>query len=92
MTVLLTGYGKIGAYLYRFKILDDPTCPCNQNAQTVDYILWKCQLLKQERERHMKSVIHSGWKWPVEKKWTNGQIPKTIYVICKQSKRRQTTN
>jgi len=28
LSTIATGHGKLMSYLYRFKIIDDPTCPC----------------------------------------------------------------
>jgi len=41
-TALVTGHGKIKSYLYRFKITDNATCPCNTEDQTLDHLLNNC--------------------------------------------------
>jgi hypothetical protein len=39
-TALVTGHGKTKAYLHRFKLADDPMCPCNEGQQTSDHIIF----------------------------------------------------
>jgi hypothetical protein len=34
LTTMLTGHGNIKSYLYRFKLITSPTCPCGKNDQT----------------------------------------------------------
>jgi hypothetical protein len=33
-TAIMSGHGKTKAYLHRFKIIENPTCPCNEEPQT----------------------------------------------------------
>jgi hypothetical protein len=35
-TTIVTGHGKINSYLHKFKIIENPVCPCNKGDQTVD--------------------------------------------------------
>jgi hypothetical protein len=65
-TTLVTGHGNINSYLYKFKIAENPGCPCNKGDQTVDHIIYSCRLHKQERKR-LKAATHSSGKWPVNK-------------------------
>ena len=51
ITTMLTGHGNINTYLYKFKMIDSPKCPCGHNDQTTDCILFECTLLSEERER-----------------------------------------
>ena len=45
VTTFLTGHGKLKEYLYRFKIVDNPICLCNKDTQTVNHLLWDCEIL-----------------------------------------------
>jgi len=36
-TANATGHGKTKAYLHRFKIIENKTCPCNKGGQTIDH-------------------------------------------------------
>ena len=49
-TIIVTGHGNIKAYLYRFKILETPTCPCGETDQTTDHLLYECDLLHTQRD------------------------------------------
>jgi hypothetical protein len=39
LTAIITGHGNIRAYLHRFHIRDEQTCPCGQGDQTTDRII-----------------------------------------------------
>jgi len=47
-TLMVTGHGKINSYLHRFKISETPLCPCGNQDQTTDYLLFECDLLRKE--------------------------------------------
>jgi hypothetical protein len=49
LTTMLTGHGNIKSYLYRFRIITSPACPCSKNDQTTDHLLYECELLKIQR-------------------------------------------
>lgn len=63
-TVLTTGHGQIGAYLHRFKIIEDPTCICGKDIQTTAHILYECEVLKSERESLKTNITKLGGQWP----------------------------
>jgi hypothetical protein len=65
-TTIVTGHRKINSYLHRFKIIEKPECPCNREDQTVDHIIYRCELHEQERNR-LKADITNSEKWPVSK-------------------------
>ena len=66
VTTIMTGHGNIRSYLHRLKIIGSPECPCNYGIQTVDHLIFECNMLKNEREALKTSVIKSG-NWPVNK-------------------------
>jgi len=39
-TALVTWHWKTKSYLHRFKLTDDPRCPCNEGQQTPDHIIY----------------------------------------------------
>jgi len=43
-TAIVTGHGNIKTYLHKFKIIENPKCPCNKGDQTVDHITCSCKL------------------------------------------------
>ena len=49
-------HGNIKAYLHKYKIIDDPTCPCRKGPQTVQHIIFDCPFLEKEREK-LKAVV-----------------------------------
>jgi len=42
---MVTGHGKINAYLHRFKTSETPLCPWGNLDQTTDHLLFECDLL-----------------------------------------------
>jgi len=61
---MVSEHGNIKAYLYRFKIKDSPFCSCKRGEQTVDYILFNCELVEQERDI-LKAAVQRSENWPV---------------------------
>jgi len=53
--------------LHRFKILETPTCPCGTKDQTIDYMLYECELLNKERNSLISIVVKTDI-WPISKK------------------------
>jgi hypothetical protein len=39
LSAVATGHGKLRSYLHRFKIIEDPMCPCKLNPQTSDHLI-----------------------------------------------------
>ena len=66
LTTIMTGHGNIKAYLYRFKLIDSPTCPRGKNDQTTDHLLFECVLVKTQRDKLRSSVPKSD-SWPISK-------------------------
>ena len=48
-TAIVTGHGKTKAYLHRFRIADNPTCPCNEGQQTPEHLIYECKNLEAHR-------------------------------------------
>jgi len=65
-TAVVSGHGKTRAYLYRFKLLESATCPCNKRDQTMDHLLYHCNLLHQQREKLVKDTLKHGI-WTISK-------------------------
>lgn len=50
VTQALTGHGPFNDYLHRFRIINDPTCQCdNHTHQNTNHLLWECPMLEKER-------------------------------------------
>ena len=65
-TTTVTGHGNIKTYLYKYKIIEGTMCSCDEDEQSVDNILYECELLEHERERLKAAAIRSE-NWPVTK-------------------------
>ena len=66
-TALITGHGKTKSYLNRFKLADDPTCPCNEGQQTSEHIIFDCNIFEAQRSSLIKQIMVSGGPWPPAK-------------------------
>ena len=63
--MVITGHGKLRAYLHRFKIIEDLMCPCEMNPQTTDHLIRECTLLSKQRQSLKNSLMKEGGSWPV---------------------------
>jgi len=63
-TAIITRHGNIKAYLHKYKIIDDPSCPCRKGPQTVQHIIFDCPLLEKEKEK-LNAVVTRTKKWTV---------------------------
>ena len=64
VTMLLTGHRKLRSYFHRFKILDNPTCPCGADQQNADHIIYECNKFAAERTALVNSIRSKAGKWP----------------------------
>ena len=60
---MLTGYGKISSYLHRFGLIDNPMCPCEEEEQTVDHLIFKCKKLSNQRNEMILQIKSTGGNW-----------------------------
>jgi hypothetical protein len=67
LTTILTGHGNIKAYLHRFNISGEQTCPCGEGDQTTDHIIYDCARLKEERDR-LRAAVNKKEDWPTSKR------------------------
>jgi len=63
---MATGHGNIRSYLHRFKISETPICPCGTTMQTIDHLLFECELLNKERDNLISTVLKTD-VWPISK-------------------------
>jgi len=80
---LVTGHGKTKSYLYRFKITDNTTCPCNMEDQTLDHILNNCTRHKKQRDILKQEFLKTG-SWPVSNKELISKHLKPFLIFTKQ--------
>jgi hypothetical protein len=65
-TMMTTGHGNLKSHLYKFKTSESPTCPCGKAEQTVDRLLFQCELLEKERDNLILGVAKTD-NWPLSK-------------------------
>lgn len=63
-TAIVTGHGKLRAYLHRFRLSDNPICPCGEEEQTADHVVFQCKKLYKERKEMSKRIRNIGGDWP----------------------------
>jgi hypothetical protein len=62
-TAMVTGHWRTRAYLKRFRLIDNATCPCNKEVHTVDLLIHHYTLLHTNRELLRNNVQQCG-NWP----------------------------
>jgi ribonuclease HI len=65
-TTVVTGHSNIRSYLHRFKIIETPICQCGTTAQTIDHLLFECELLNKERDNLILTVLKADI-WPISR-------------------------
>jgi len=63
---MLTANGKTKTYFHRFKIIQEPECTCKQGDQTMDHLIYDCEILDKEREKLIAYTSREE-DWPVRK-------------------------
>ncbi|PSN48010.1 hypothetical protein C0J52_18587 [Blattella germanica] len=76
-TAILTGHEKTNSYLHRFKIKENPNCPCTTVPQTTEHLIYNCRILESQRKTLKHQIIQKGGSWPTEKKKKNILIENT---------------
>jgi hypothetical protein len=63
-TAIVTGHGNIKTCLHKFNIIENTKCSCDKGEQTVDHIIYCCNLQEEKRDR-LKAVITRSEQWPI---------------------------
>ena len=79
---MVTAHGNIRSYLHHFKIIETPICQCGTTGQTIDHLLFECELLNKERNNLISTVIKKG-VWPIS---PNNLIRKHLKIFAKFTK------
>jgi len=66
LAAVLSGHGKMRAYLHRFNLREDVKCTCGQGDQTMDHLLFHCTSTSTQREL-LKHQISKQRNWPASK-------------------------
>jgi hypothetical protein len=69
-TAMVTGHRKTKSYLHRFKLTESPTCPCNEEAQTPEHLIYACKILEVLRSSLKQNITARGGSWPT----TNSEL------------------
>ena len=65
-TLMVNGHGSINSYLHHFKIRETRSCPCGAQDQTIDHLLFECELLRKERNDLTTNILKTN-VWPISK-------------------------
>jgi len=65
-TAIVSGHEKTRDYLHRFKIIEEPTCPCGKGDQKTDHTIYAWERLTKKRDRLKKRLYEK----------INGQLTK----------------
>jgi hypothetical protein len=63
-TAMVSGHGKTKTYLHRFKLTDNPMCPCNEEEQSVEHLIHACRILEPQRSFLIQHITTRGGIWP----------------------------
>jgi len=63
-TAIVSGHGKTKSYLHRFKLIDNPMCPCDEGAQSSEHSICDCKTLEFQRNTLKQQIKSSGGTWP----------------------------
>jgi len=61
---MVSGHGKTKLYLHRFKLIDNPMCPCNDGAQSSEHLIYDCKILESRRKALKHQIKTSGGTGP----------------------------
>jgi hypothetical protein len=80
-TTMVIKHANVRSYLHRFKIIETPICPCSTTEQTIDHLLFECELLNKDIDNLISTVSKTD-VWPVSK---NKLIRKNFKMFTKFS-------
>jgi hypothetical protein len=63
-TAIVSGHGKTKSYLHRFKLIDNPMCPCSGEAQSSEHLIYGCEIVESQRNTVKHQIKNSGGTWP----------------------------
>jgi len=66
LTTMLTGHRKISLYLHRFGLKYNPMCPCEEEEQIVDHLIFKRKKLSNQKNEMIRQVKSPGGNWPAK--------------------------
>ena len=83
LSTVVNGHGKLRSYPYRFKTIDDPTCPCQMGSQSTEHLIRECTILNKQRDTLKNGITDEGGRWPLSNselanKYTNQKFVNSI--------------
>ena len=82
-TAIVTGHGKTKSYLHRFKLIDNPMCPCNEGAQSPEHLTYDCKILEFQRKSLQHQIKNSRGNWPTTNSNLVAKYPHTFFRFIK---------
>ena len=64
LLTVVTAHGKLRSYLHRFKVIDDPTCPCQMGSQSTEHLIRESTILNKQWETLKSGITKAGGRWP----------------------------
>jgi len=77
---MLTGHGKISSYLHRVGLKDNPMCPCEEEEQTVDHLIFEFKKLSNQKNEMIRKIKSTGGNWPANNETL---IKNYVNLFCK---------
>jgi hypothetical protein len=65
-TTMVKGHWNIRSYLHIVTLIETPICPCGTGDQTIDHLLFECELLSKERDSLISTVLKKDI-WQISK-------------------------
>jgi hypothetical protein len=65
LSTIVIGHRKLKSYLYRFKIIGDPTCPCQMGSLSTKHLIRECTILNKQRDTLKNGITNAGGSWPL---------------------------
>ena len=63
LSQIMTGHSKFKSYLCKFKLTDSDICPCGQDAETVEQVLFHYKLILCEQDKFKKELEQLSVSW-----------------------------
>jgi hypothetical protein len=63
-TAIVSGHDKTKAYLHRFKIIEDPMCPCKEGTQSSNHLIYNCKIIQKQSNTLRHLITTRGGTWP----------------------------
>jgi len=61
---MVTGHGKLRSYVHRFGLIDNLKCPCEEEEQTTNHLIFYCKILRNQRNEMIKQIKNTCGNWP----------------------------